>query len=63
MNACDCGATTEGKWASIHEKGCASLKAEMVLCPACQNWNDDCRFCDGTGEVPLRKMREHGAQP
>lgn len=24
MNACDCGAATEGKWANIHAEGCAS---------------------------------------
>ena len=28
VNKCDCGAPRDGKWAGIHEKGCASLVAD-----------------------------------
>jgi hypothetical protein len=27
MTECDCGAPTEGEWADIHSKGCASVRA------------------------------------
>lgn len=36
---CDCGATTEGNWAGIHTKDCASLT---------------CELCKGAGFVTYR---------
>lgn len=37
--------------------------ADKVECPACKGWRDECRLCDGAGEVTEQQARDYGAEP